>query len=1684
MAINLLYVWISFVTVLSDPSPSDEFYSLGPYNTSQDRVIGKINVFEDIQISIDVSIPINAIIPPYRPIFGVIDQQPNSIVYSNIWWNARWAVLFAGTNGFLFEYKALVNETEWYPLNYGGNYTSKTIPTAGYTYNVKLMTKGRSYKLYINDQLELERNDAPFVTFPTHALNVMVMYDNILDYDIQISNISTHTSCYPCCCNSGYHPTDCDSNGTMATCVINPHHAINTASFSYSDVYPETYPTECNPNSYRGIWCAINNDDPNSYIQINLDQLALIESVGSWGRTNNQSVTEYKLLYSVDGIQWIEYPQLLPANGGIWPMPLGLHINILSPPFLASYIRFIPTNYTNWKSMKVQSYGISTMEATLSPIWIKDIVGDYKNTANSFRIYHTNVIGNLTNIVIDMHTAISSRPTATGYFHKPIGSEIYSEGIINFPDGGNHIARFYHDDYKIYWDGLRGETSNIWTKEWMEHNVTNACEYYMSGPTQVASNHVVGTIPISETIEISFNLRIKPNWICLYDYCNLLKISVHDHNARLPLIYIDGTTGHLLVAYSDSFSPNKQQDYHNTHLLSSMNNGDCHYFYFKWSPTERIFVFDDIVYENITNGTYDNSKYIGNQSFVLLSDTSMFPIPGDISNLCINTGSTITDNIYSNPSICPSYNVNECDNSTLNNCHQNATCTDTLIGFKCSCNNGFIGDGVSCKVLSEMITEYTTETYDNTSKDIVWVKIISCTESFDDSTFTYHESQNFISDLISSAISIKFVPRGGISNPNYDEYALIAKPGSNVIAALNDIKELSWTVNVDTMTFSDYSNTDNWIGSGIAKDRLWNNCYYSTPTRPLRSFHSCIYQACGHLGGLHIGAHITKDHSDVCVWEWSNIVGQDIEIFVGFEVYGCTNSTLNTCSENAVCVRIDGGFQCLCNIGYVGDGFVCELIDICVYGNDYAQLDGMYTWAYLDEHGSSVYKFNSNQESLKDMSLQIYWNDSSTSPYWQIVNLIEASGAYSHMTADNIQIPPVAGWFTWDNDAGYISDVDMTVELRDPIDYCASSTLNPCHENATCILTCDGVECLCNNMSSYLKTCQDIIGMSVALVDRFGPKNWFEAEKECQDKVNTHLASVLNITDALQLISRLQYQDEKIWIGLHNHFKESEWQMIDGTDCDNASWEITVQNELTVYNIEDKSYAQCVSACENVGQALANKQQILDYLQGEIGGDVWTPVANSYNDWLQIGGNGSWEYGILHTEVGGNPSWGTQVGTQTFKQTFYCAGPEEFFHCAYIYSNKIYYGDCRQKLYFLCNVPNGMNQQCDDITDCWQNAECCDVSIKSDLIRYYSLYGVFVGLSVAPAIAYYNSTLFVIGSEFIHYQNFYVGSNETSTWSKVSFQNETKQIMKTNKMVTQQYAQYESSLYILVLYCDECISQDNIHRLMHVDLRQKTMSLLPKRPTDTSTADQCIVTDGENVYVILPSEILIYNINDNSWLSVFDKIDEINKLVYVACSMTNNHQLIYIFGGEGDVNSKANYRVIKYNVTSQTTIFLDSRIMLLTWYAQAITAKNNNIYIFGGEMYMESPWKSDPIDFTTQIRYWDNQMIFNTKTEEFESKQVGIMYAEGDTYNPSATLAVYSDNVLIFYDTMASSNVYYLVTDLISINFEHTTSTIWPTNGFPIEYILNDFSNSTQNSYYFLFNLNTILNSRNTMAKT
>ena len=233
-----------------------------------------------------------------------------------------------------------------------------------------------------------------------------------------------------------------------------------------------------------------------------------------------------------------------------------------------------------------------------------------------------------------------------------------------------------------------------------------------------------------------------------------------------------------------------------------------------------------------------------------------------------------------------------CDNGdTIMGCSGYATATNTLSGWyydgtSCvaasSSGNTVYAIATCCRnqrdidILDDIeFDEITTELFDDTPETLGWVRIYSCIEGqgVTGANWDYY-THNGLLELQHFAKSIKIVPVGSTANANYDSYAVVAKPCSNPVIALNNNLALSYVIDEETLAVLSLADTNNWIGSDAAKARLVNTC-----TRNSESFTSRIYQACGNGG---IGIHM-KPYSE-CYWAWETLLGEDIEVYLGFDV--------------------------------------------------------------------------------------------------------------------------------------------------------------------------------------------------------------------------------------------------------------------------------------------------------------------------------------------------------------------------------------------------------------------------------------------------------------------------------------------------------------------------------------------------------------------------------------------------------------------------------------------------------------------------------------------------------------------------------------------------------------------------------------------------------------------------------
>ena len=50
-------------------------------------------------------------------------------------------------------------------------------------------------------------------------------------------------------------------------------------------------------------------------------------------------------------------------------------------------------------------------------------------------------------------------------------------------------------------------------------------------------------------------------------------------------------------------------------------------------------------------------------------------------------------------------------------------------------------------------------------------------------------------------------------------------------------------------------------------------------------------------------------------------------LFITQDIDECADSNLNNCDTDATYTNTDGSYQCVCNIGYAGDGTTCQGIE-------------------------------------------------------------------------------------------------------------------------------------------------------------------------------------------------------------------------------------------------------------------------------------------------------------------------------------------------------------------------------------------------------------------------------------------------------------------------------------------------------------------------------------------------------------------------------------------------------------------------------------------------------------------------------------------------------------------------------------------------------------------------------------
>eukprot|EP01084_Bolivina_argentea_P148629 259815_1 len=537
-------------------------------------------------------------------------------------------------------------------------------------------------------------------------------------------------------------------------------------------------------------------------------------------------------------------------------------------------------------------------------------------------------------------------------------------------------------------------------------------------------------------------------------------------------------------------------------------------------------------------------------------------------------------------------------------------------------------------------------------------------------------------------------------------------------------------------------------------------------------------------------------------------------------------------------------------------------------------------------------------------------------------------------------------------------------------------------------------------------TCEPHVALNLTnyqlIFEYYNVETWWRAENVCEKIFGTCLATVLTQQDmyeVINMISLYKKETENIsaWIGMYRYpAVNSKWTWIDGTSCN-----YTVSGKC-----DDHMFWHSGHPSERLYQNATI--QLREPLGAYVLVSTDKNLDNMYDDY--------------EFESSWNPNYAA-----------------------------------------ICNAPAGKYQiqSCFNVVNCWNSMNCCEneyltLDISTEV---YDLVGDDK-FNVTPAMAYWNTTLFVVGAQMLHYTKFDLFS-VVYEWDQVFIDKEMSCIRPPEQFT----AQYESSLYIL---CHYTYVFGKTYVLIHINLNNldRKSYLVPQttlgeRETFSvylSNTPYCMVAGDSYVYIFMDTTILVFNVLYHSW----SRLTLTTEGIPDVCVISKDLKFIYLFIWFSQITYKLSTTNGKYTVLKTPNLCVADR-----WFSDTggkisgISAKNGNIYLHGCAI---GSWKT---------------FVFNTDSDEFEMTTIDVDHPNNVRYYRSSQLTVFDDNVLLLLNIYNSSNVvvYHALTNLISINLEETKLiNIWPSDGFIINYYINDF---TQPAH---FNSTVLLHSNNTSS--
>ena len=254
--------------------------------------------------------------------------------------------------------------------------------------------------------------------------------------------------------------------------------------------------------------------------------------------------------------------------------------------------------------------------------------------------------------------------------------------------------------------------------------------------------------------------------------------------------------------------------------------------------------------------------------------------------------------------------IDECADSRLrnaleDNCHDNAGCTNTDGSYECGCNDGYFGDGIECANSDECSINGTAGILAGVTDQFWGVNSchVNATCSDTDGNYTCACNDGFEGD--------------GFTCEDIDECADPVRRA----AIENDCHADAACTN--TIGSYECGCNDGYFGNGT-------DCENSN---------ECGTDTAGVLGGVTDGFWDTHncDANANCT---DNVGSFDCACNDGYsgngtfceDVNECDDAALNQCHADSDCMNLDGGYNCTCHDGYVdnnGDGFNCTDFDEC-----------------------------------------------------------------------------------------------------------------------------------------------------------------------------------------------------------------------------------------------------------------------------------------------------------------------------------------------------------------------------------------------------------------------------------------------------------------------------------------------------------------------------------------------------------------------------------------------------------------------------------------------------------------------------------------------------------------------------------------------------------------------------------